>query len=185
MQCIFVRPCCKGRNGPATFVLALSSLLVISAILMAVAAQMVDSAKFNEEFKPARDQRKLAVSTLIAVTAILFVTSFWGIATYKIRNRIFVSILGLATAAMAIMLSATGAIFSALANLSDAEMNAVCPALVIAGEAAAISSFGPLDEVEQAMKQIDQLNGLSSYYMCSPTCPCLMPSQTIIASWTD
>ena len=72
-----------------------------------------------EEFKPARDKRGLAVSTLIAVTAMLIVTGLWGIATYKIKNRVFVSIFGLAIAAMAVILAGCGAIFSALANLTD------------------------------------------------------------------
>ena len=149
---------------------------------MAIAAQMFDSAKLNEEFKPARDKRKLAVRTLVAVTAVLFVTGFWGIATYKIKNRIFVSIFGLATAAMAVILSACGAIFSALANLSDEQMNAVCPGTAATtGEeessALVIASFEPLVEVEEAVKEIDSLNDLSSYYMCSPICPCLKPSE--------
>ena len=99
--------------------MALSIMLILCGILMAIAAQMFDSAKLNEEFKPARDNRKLAVRTLVAVTAVLFVAGFWGIATYKIKNRIFVSIFGLATVAMAVILVACGAIFNALANLSD------------------------------------------------------------------
>ena len=182
---MFVRPCCQSRIGPATFILALSTLLVICGILMAIAAQMVDSAKLTEEFKPARDKRKLAVRTLVAVTAVLFVAGFWGIATYKIRNRVFVSIFGLGTSALVVILAATGTIFSALANLSDEEMNAVCPALVEAGKSAKIESFEPLVEIEKAMNEIDDLNVLSSYYMCSPICPCLMPSETTISSWTE
>ena len=169
--------------------MALSILLVLCGILMAVAAQMFDSAKLNEEFKPARDKRKLAVRTLVAVTAVLFVTGFWGIATYKIKNRIFVSIFGLATIAMAVILVACGAIFNALANLSDEQMNAVCPSSsTSAGTTdsnAVITSFEPLDDVEAAVKEIDSLNELSSYYMCSPTCPCLKPAESTINGWTD
>ena len=169
--------------------MALSILLVLCGILMAVAAQMFDSAKLNEEFKPARDNRKLAVRTLVAVTATLFVTGFWGIATYKLKNKMFVSVFGLATLAMAVILSACAAIFNALANLSDEQMNAVCPLSTSASGTtdsnAVITSFEPLEDVEVAVKEIDSLNELSSYYMCSPTCPCLKPADSTINGWTD
>ena len=169
--------------------MALSIMLVLCGILMAIAAQMFDSAKLNEEFKPARDKRKLAVRTLVAVTTVIFVTGFWGIATYKIKNRIFVSIFGLATIAITVILAACGAIFNALANLSDEQMNAVCPSSsTSAGTTdsnAVITSFEPLDDVEAAVKEIDSLNELSSYYMCSPTCPCLKPAESTINGWTD
>ena len=123
------------------------------------------------------------------MTATLFVTGFWGIATYKLKNKMFVSVFGLATVAMAVILTACAAIFNALANLSDEQMNAVCPFSASASGTtdsnAVITSFEPLEDVEDAVKEIDSLNELSSYYMCSPTCPCLKPADSTINGWTD
>ena len=191
IQGAFVKPCGQGRVGPASFVMALSVGLAICGIFMAISAKMFDSTKMTEEFKPARDKKDLVVTTMIAVAAILFVTGLWGIATYKIKNRIFISIFGLAAAAMAVICFGFGAIFNALANLSDNAMESVCPALAIESTGSPISisqsilSFEPFQEVADSVKDIDALNDLSSYYMCSPTCPCLQPSEATIEGWSD
>ena len=44
---------------------------------------------------------------------------------------------------------------------------------------------GSRKEVADSVKDIDSLNDLSSYYMCSPTCPCLQPSEATIEGWSD
>ena len=92
------------------------------------------------------------------------------------------SVFGLAACGMAVILGGCASIFNALANLSDEEMMAVCPGTSTAEttDFESIVSFEPLEEVKDLVKEIDSLNDLSSYYMCSPTCPCKRPSESII-----
>lgn len=87
---------------------------------------------------------------------------------------------------LATILGGAGAVFNALANLTDEQMQAVCPnAESTVSGSPAIDSFGPLEEVKEAVKQIDSLNDLSSYYMCSQTCPCLKPADSVISGWSS
>ena len=105
--------------GPALLVLVLSIVLVICGILMAISASMFSSAKLIEEFEPARDKKDLGSSAMLAVTVVLFVTGLWGMATYKIKNRVFVSIFGMGASALAVICGGAYTAFNALANLTD------------------------------------------------------------------
>ena len=65
-------------------------------------------------------------------------------------------------------------------------MQAVCPGSgASVTDNTIIESFEPLEDVKEAVKAIDSLNGLSSYYMCSLVCPCLKPAGSVISGWTE
>ena len=86
---------------------------------MSISAKMFGSAKMPEEFEPLRKRKDIIVTAMIATAAVLFVGGLWGIATFKIKNRIFVSIFGLLAGCMACILGGLSAILYSLANVSD------------------------------------------------------------------
>ena len=98
-------------------------------------------------------------------------TGLFGIGAFKIKNKFFVMFFSVLLVGIILILGGFIAIFGGLANLDDNILRSFCP-----GEAAHLD-FEYAEEVQQAFLDIDRLNDLSSFYMCSPVCPCLKPSQ--------
>ena len=159
-------------------VMALSIIMALCGMMLGISAEIFDSSNFVEAFKPLRAKRDLATSALIIMAALAFVTGLWGIGTYRIRNRIFVAIFGGAAIAIAVVAGGLAAILNSLTNLDSETMNSICP-----GQTAKNGSFEPIEDVKASITEIDRLNAIATFYMCSPVCPCL--ASQVDSSWTD
>lgn len=112
---------------------------------------------------------------LIITSCVTFVTGLWGIAAKVIDNKKFITVFGGVICALTVILLGFQQIFSALANIDDETITAVCP-----GAGVEISNdFVPLEGVYQAVLEIDRIQSLASNFMCSDTCPCLANSENI------
>ncbi len=117
----------KSRKGPATLIMALSMILVVCGILMAIIVGIFNSSQFVEAVKPLRSNKALVVSVEIILAAVTFITGIWGIASYLIKNKIFIAILGALYAFLVVIHGGCSAIFTSLSNLRDEDMQALCP----------------------------------------------------------
>lgn len=103
----------------------------------------------------------------------------WGAATYRVTNRIFITIFGQGIAFVTVFLVGAALIFWGLANLDKTVMTSVCP-----GSANSLKiSFDPLNSIKLVADEVDVYNDLASHFMCSTTCPCLQTSAS--SSWTE
>ena len=124
---MFVKPCGKSRDNPAMIVMVLSIILALCGMMLGITVNILEGSSFMEAFKPLREKKDLATSNLILMAAFTFVTGLWGIATYRIKNRIFVSIFGFGCAFIAVVAGGVSTILNALSNLDEETMNSVCP----------------------------------------------------------
>ena len=175
---MMVRPCGNRRDCCATSILAFSVLLAVCAILLFIASQMFANTDLVEAFKPLRDNKETASRGLIIVAAVIFVTGLFGIGAFKIRNKIFMMVFGFLLAGIIVILGGFIAIFGGLANLDSATLHRFCP------EENTNLDFEYAQEIQQSFVDIDRLNVLSSFFMCSQVCPCLEPTQQVLDSWT-
>lgn len=155
-------------------------ILALCGMMLGITGQLIGTEKLLSEFKPARDQRDYLISTLTLIAGTIFVTGIWGIGTYKIKHRIYVMLFGLFTNGITIAMGGLAAITSGLKGLETSTMESFCPG-------AANPVVEPLElfqDVGIFTTQMDKLNEQSSFLMCSPTCPCLRPSDEVIAGWT-
>ena len=106
--------------------MALAMILVVCGVLISMIVVSFTDSEFVEAVKPLSDNKNLIVSTLVMVAAITFITGVWGIASYSIKNRIFIAIFGGLCAFLAVVHGGCGTIFNSLANIQDEDMQNVC-----------------------------------------------------------
>ena len=151
----------------------------ICGMMLAITSQLLDSEEVIVEIKPARDEKDFLMTSLSLIAAAIFMTGIWGIGTYKIRHRLYVMLFGLFSNGVTIAMAGCAAIFAGLKDLNEETMDSFCP-----GNEPKDNQFELFADIGTFMQQIDDLNALSSFYMCSTTCPCAQQSAETVASWT-
>lgn len=148
-----IKPCKEDRNVAANSVLSFSLLLCLCAIMIGVSAIAFEDQGFIDSFGPAKPYKRTVTYMLIITACVTFVTGLWGIATKKIDNKKFIAVFGGVICALTIILLGFQQIFSALANIDDDTMSAVCP-----GASVEISNdFVPLDGVFESVLEMDRI----------------------------
>lgn len=168
----------KHRSGPGTGVMALAMIITVCGVLIAIFATTFNDSKFIDNVEPMRKNKNLIISTLAVAGSITFITGIWGIASYKIENKIFVGIFGGLTAFVIVINGGIYAVFNSLTKLREEDMVTVCPEI----ESKVIDVIEPFLEVKGFVKDIDYAGHLSSFYMCSNVCPCPVVDT---ASWSE
>lgn len=104
----------KHRSGPGTVVMALAMILTVCGVMIAISVTTFNESKFIESVEPLRENKNLVTSTLTVAAAITFITGIWGIASFKIENKLFVGIFGGLAAFVIVINGGIFAIFSSL-----------------------------------------------------------------------
>ena len=143
-------------------------MIIICGVMLAVSAGVLNQQPLLNQFEPASEYRGLATNFLIMVSSVSVVVGLWGIATYKVTHRVFISLFGLGVAALTVILIGLAFIFWTLANIDESSLRAVCP-----GNITKLNpDFDPLDTLTETVNRIDFYSDLASNFMCSPECPC-------------
>ena len=81
-----------------------------------------------------KDYKESIEFFLIIFAVVMIVTGLWGIASFKVTNKIFITIYGVATMIITVVMIGMSILFKELSQISDATMNSPCPNLSTAAE---------------------------------------------------
>ena len=139
------------------------------------------------EFEATADYKEFIELFLIIFAVVMILTGLWGIAAFKVDNKFFIAVYGLAVMVITVVMMGMAILFKELSNTSDTTMNSPCPNLSTLQDnyVSINANFEPLQKFVSTVKEIDNLNDLANYYMCSETCPCAQPSAETVNGWTD
>ena len=114
------------------------------------------------------DYKTLVSQILLVLACVVFIVGIWGIAACKLSNKLFIAALGTGLTGVTIALAACASLFWSLKNIDDKTMESICTTGVVNTDQSTVET----GDFTAAVKELDQLNGLASFMMCSPVCPC-------------
>ena len=156
-------------------------MIVVCGLMLLIAANQYSDQEFVENFEPVRKYQKIMTKTIMIVALVVIVTGLWGVAAYKVKQKLFIITYGLAVAALTAIMTGFEQVFDSLANMSDDQMKMICPG----ADSELKLNESLLIDLESSVVAYDGLNDVAKYFMCSPTCPCLTPEAETIAEWNE